>query len=335
VSGGLGRLYITISSPDDGLATDNEVVLVEPAVRTVTIHNTLPTDSQEAELTARVLSAISDWQPGPANDAHLWITPAGELPPPREDLWWLGIGPIDPSEEARSAARALAGPYVIEKQNILMDGVVLGGVVWGGVQPLELEMVPIISSGSTVLMGQLVGTETLGYLMNIDVAASNLGESPDWPILLVNFIENRREALPGLRRWNYRLNEAVGLRIDPPATDDPVDLQLVEPDGTRRTLIRDRNHIVEVTRLDQTGVYRIEEGEQLHGVFAVNFFDPEESTLTSLAPGRHRPTETWEPTRIALDNPYSWLMVLAILLILGSILYDWYVLRPKTAINNF
>ncbi len=329
VPSGLGRLRITIASPDDGLATDNEVVLVEPAVRTVTIHTALPADSRELELLQRVLVAIPEWQPGPPDEAHLWITSAAAMPPSRDDLWWLGIGPIDPSEEARTTARDLAGPYVIEKQNLLMDGIVLGGVVWGGVQPLELSMVPVISSGATVLMGQLIGTETLGYLMNIDLARSNLGDSPDWPILFVNLIENRRLALPGLRRWNYRLNEEVGLRLDPLETEDIADLQLVEPDGTRRTLIRDRNHFVEVTRLDQTGVYTIEEGEQLHGTFAVNFFDPIESELTSLQPGTHQPTQTWEPTRISLDNPYSWLIVLAILLILASILYDWHVLRPR------
>jgi Ca-activated chloride channel family protein len=329
VPGGLGRMRIAISSPDDGLATDNDVTLVEPAVRMITIHNSLPADSVEMELTQRALQAITEWQPGPPDEAHLWITPAGETPPSREDFWWLGIGPIDPSEEVRAAARDLAGPYIIEKQNLLMDGIILGGVVWGGVQPFDRAMVPVISSGSTVLMGQLVGTDTLGYLMNIDLARSNLGDSPDWPILLVNLVENRREALPGLRRWNYRLNEEVGLRIDPIETEEAADLQLVEPDGSRRTLIRDRNYFVEVARLDQTGVYSIEEGEQVHGAFAVNFFDPLESQLTSLQPGRHQPTQTWEPTRISLDNPYSWLIVLAILLILASVLYDWYVVRPK------
>lgn len=329
VPGGLGRLRISIASADDGLATDNEVVLVEPAVRTLTIHTALPADSREAELTQRVLQAIPDWQPGPPDEAHLWITSAGDMPPSREDLWWLGIGPLDPSEEARQSARDLAGPFIIEKQNLLMDGVVLGGVVWGGVQPWELSMVPVISSGQTVLMGQLIGTETLGYLMNIDLARSNLGDSPDWPIMLDNLIENRRQALPGLRRWNYRLNEEVGLRLDPVEGETAADLQLVEPDGSRRTLIRDRNHFVEVTRLDQTGVYAIEEGELVHGTFAVNFFDPQESILTSLQQGTHQPTQTWEPTRISLDNPYSWLIVLAILLILASILYDWHVVRPR------
>ncbi len=329
VPGGLGRLRITITSPDDGLATDNEVTLVEPAVRMVTIHNTLPADSAERDLTERALQAITEWQPGPPDESHLWITPASELPPSREDLWWLGIGPIDPAEDVRAAARDLAGPYVIEKQNLLMDGLVLGGVVWGGVQSLDRALVPVISSGSSVLMGQLIGTETLGYLMNIDLTRSNLGDSPDWPILLVNLVENRREALPGLRRWNYRLNEEVGLRIDPVESEEELELQLVQPDGTRRTLVRDRNYFVEVARLDQTGVYSIEEGEHVHGTFAVNFFDPIESELLALQPGRHQPTETYEPTRISLDNPYSWLIVLAILLILASVLYDWYVVKPK------
>jgi hypothetical protein len=204
--------------------------------------------------------------------------------------------------------------------------VTLGGVVWGGVQPTEVRQSPVISVDRTVILGRSEGTETTAWLMNIDLARSNLGDSPDWPILISNLVELRRDALPGLRHWNYRPEESVQLRLPRPTGSESPELSLVLPDGRRRPLIRDRHDVVEVPPLSEPGLYRIVEGPAERGEFAVTFFDLAESSLLDLSSGRITPPETYEPSRISLDNPFSWLLVLAILLILAAILLDWRVL---------
>ncbi len=168
--------------------------------------------------------------------------------------------------------------------------------------------------------------------MNIDLARSNIGESPDWPILLTNLCELCRDELPGLRRWNYQILENVRLRLEPPALPDSgsevTTLTLQEPSGHERTIVQDRNGLVEITRLDHPGVYQIRQAGEVQGRFAVNFFDPEESDLSRLSPGRRESTVTAGSVSLELDDPYSWVMALAVLLLLAVVLSDWWILRP-------
>ncbi len=330
VPGGLGRLTIEVQAPGDGLAIDNSVTLIEPSVRMVSVALTLPKDEAALRPTERVLSAIPDLQLAATESAQLLIGPAGVLPPSRRDLWWLGIGPLDRASDARKQAKDLLGPFLLEKRNPLLEEVVLGGVVWGGVQPVDLDVSPLISAGTYPLLARLGGTQTTAYVMNIDFARSNLSESPDWPILLGNLVELRRDNLPGLRRWNYRLNEEIRFRLfegtDDPSADSSADLVLVHGGKTRPLA---RTPIVEIPPLDDTGVYEVRDGNRSVGRFAVNFFDPEESQLTTLAPGTRQPAVEVDAATFALDNPYSWLIMLGIMLILVVMFADWFVLKPK------
>ena len=328
VPGGLGQLAITIDSPRDGLVVDNTVTLIEPKIRTVTLGMTLPQDSVADRLVRRVLEHVPDVQFGEAEAAHLLIAPASPLPESRADLWWLGIGPLDSSESARGQAQDLAGPFVIDKQHPLLDGVTLSGVIWGGAQPTELATTPLVSAGPYTLLGRLNGTRTTAYLLNIDLARSNLGQSPDWPILLANLVELRRESLPGLRRWNYRLNEEIRFRlyegdaILPGKGSD--ELTLVH-DGRTRPVAR--SSAVELPLLEETGVYEIRDGTVSIGRFAVNFLDPEESTLSELSAGVRDAAIEAEPATFRVDHRYSWLIVLGILAVIAAVLLDWKVLR--------
>src|SRR5690606_18036094 len=104
-------------------------------------------------------------------------------------------------------------------------------------------------------------------------------------------------------------------------------LRLVHESGSERPLIGDRNGLIEITRLDETGVYQIRDGNRSLGEFAVNFFDDDESTLSGLSPGERQPRAESEESRLSVDDPYSWLMAAAILILLAAILADWYVLR--------
>ena len=203
----------------------------------------------------------------------------------------------------------------------------MGGVIWAGVQPVKFEMTPLISSGQSILLGQLKGTQTTAFILNIDLKRSNLVESPDWPVLINNLIEQRRDALPGLRRWNYRSGEVVRFRLfDPPdpAPDSPI--TLVSGDTTRKI---PRDSLIEIGDLNEPGLFEVRDGERSVSRFAVNFFDPAESDLRHLVPGHVPAAEGLLGSATAVDLPYTWALWVGTILILLLLFADWFVLRPK------
>ena len=174
------------------------MTLIEPKIRTVTIALSLPADHAALRPVRRALAGITQTQFGSPADAQLLIGPANAPPPSQPGLTWLGIGPIDPSDAARKKAKDIIGPYLLEKRHPLLDGVVLGGVVFGGVQPVTVEATPLVGAGKQLLLCRPTETRTAAYLLNLDFARSNLAESPDWPILVKNLVEICRDGLPGL-----------------------------------------------------------------------------------------------------------------------------------------
>lgn len=326
VPGGLGRLTLTIRKQEDGSQFDNQIQLVEPKIRTVNIAVTLPKGNDQREI-QRVLKVAPDINLAPLEKASLLIGPADKLPESKPTLWWLGIGPVSTSEADRSESKNLLGPYLIDKRHPLADGLALGGVVWGGVQPVKYDLLPIISAGQSPLLVQLRGTQTTAFLLNIDLAKSNITESPDWPVLIDNLIEQRREALPGLRRWNYRIGEVVRFRLYEGTDPVPAEpLSLITPGATRK-LVRD--DVVEIGDLQEPGIYTINSADQSWGQFAVNFFDPAESDLRNLHPGRHAAKSSVTESGITIDNPYTWAIWIGTILILSLLFADWFVLRPR------
>ncbi len=329
VPGGLGTLTLALQKTDDGSQFDNQIQLVEQKVRSVKLAIQLPKGETRREI-QRVVKITPDVNLTDLADAQLIIGPAGTLPESKPNLWWLGIGPISMAEADRNAAKDLIGPYLIDKRHPLVEGVVLGGVVWGGVQPIKYDTIPIISAGPTPLLGQLRGTQTTAYVLNIDLGKSNIAESPDWPVLINNLIEQRRDSLPGLRRWNYRVGEVVRFRLFEGPDPTPAELlTLVSTTGTRKL---PRETIVEIGDLQEPGLFELKAGENSLGRFAVNFFDPAESDLRNLAPGRHSPQITEIDPGITLDNPYTWAIWIGTIIVLTLLFADWWVLKPKPVV---
>lgn len=326
VPGGLQTLVVELSLPGDGLALDNKVELVEPKVRTVNVAISLA-DNETTRMFQRVLKVMPDVQFSEVGPTNLVIALAEQLPKSNPKLWWLGVGPLSKTEADRKVSKDLAGPYLVEKRNPLLEGIVLGGVVWGGVQPVSLDVTPLISAGSTPLFARLNGTRTAAFLLNIDLARSNLAESPDWPILLSNLVELRRDDLPGLQRWNFHLGEEVRFRLSEESVEHGASsgkpLTLLHGKKTKDIA---RANFIELPLLDETGIYEIRDGATVIDRFAVNFQDAEESDLRSLSPGTRQPSEAESLSQVTLDNPYSWAIMGGILLILLALLADWYTL---------
>lgn len=341
VPGGLARLVVTVKADRDGLATDSIVSLVEPKVRTVRVAVNLPDGHSALRPVRRVLEIATDIEVSDSEAAHLLITEGGTLPESRRDLWWLGVGPIDSSEAAVKSARDLLGPYLKEKRDPLLEGVSLGGVIWGGVQPVDIAMTPVISAGQQLLLSRLSGTRSTALLLNVDLGRSNLPESPDWPILINNLVEQRRNSLPGLRRWNYRLNEDIQFRlfeglVEPPGSagqtlrfqhiHDAIQTDSVEESRTRNLV---RAAVVEIPPLDQAGFFQIKDGSNVIGEFAANFFDSAESNLTKLRPGNRLPPVDDQGTAYTIDNPFTWAILTGLALIMVLAFVDWYVVGPR------
>lgn len=341
VPGGLGRLVVSVKAPKDALATDSTVSLIEPKVRTVRVAVGLPEDHAATTPVRRVLSITPDVEVTDTETAHLLVAGAGTLPESRRDLWWFGIGPIDASEDTMKSARDLLGPYLKEKRDPLLEGVSLGGVIWGGVQPVTAGATPVISAGRELLLSRLNGTRTTALLLNIDLSRSNLTDSPDWPILINNLIEQRRNSLPGLRRWNYRLNEDIQFRlfegiVEPPeSAGRQLTFQRVpgsdssEDSADSRTRNLARSAVIQIPPLDETGFYQVNNGSELLGEFAVNFFDPAESDLTELRPGNRKPPAGDQGVDYTIENPFTWAILAGLILIMILAFWDWHVVGSR------
>lgn len=315
----------------DALEIDSRVDLIEPKVRMVTVALTLPEGMGAARI-KRVLEVMPGVQFGSVDAAHLLIGPAGERPADNDRTWWLGVGPVSVAAADREAAVDVAGPYLLEKSHPLLDGIVLGGVVWGGVQKGIENATPLISAGELPLMARITGTRTVGYLLNIDLTRSNLTESPDWPILLTNLIELRRGELPGLSRWNYRLGEIVRFRLYEgavdPITDGSGELTLVHNGVTRKV---PRGPTIELTGTSEPGLYVINEGTRELGRFAMQFNDLEESNLRERLPGRKAAVSA-QSGRLEVESPFSWWLLAGIIAVLALLLGDYRsLLSPRGA----
>jgi hypothetical protein len=126
------------------------------------------------------------------------------------------------------------------------------------------------------------------------------------------------------------VNEAIAFRIDPGkehgADESRGSLTLVFG-GKSRPVVR--GSVVEIPPLEDAGVYELRDGEHSIGRFAVNFHDPEESTLTSLGPGVREPIEEGISLGYLLDDPFSWLIAGGIVLIVVTVFGDWWVLGER------
>ena len=211
-----GLPVVRVALSDDAMARDNAVTLAEPRPRIVGVDNRLP-DGRGRQALVKALEAVSGVTP--SESSHLVFAGAGQLDraqPP--GMWRVGFGRAPAAWLAKGEPHDFIGPFVLEKRHPLLLGITLGGVVWSGAVPLAAGAVrPVVTAGDQALVGTLdapagTGTEP-AILFNLDLDRTNLIRSPDWPILISNLVEMRRQSLPGPERWNYRVGEWVRVRL--------------------------------------------------------------------------------------------------------------------------
>lgn len=272
LSPGLPAVRVELSG--DALSRDNEVTLVEPRPRIVGVENRLR-DGRGRQALIKALSAVAGVTQ--AATGHLAFIEAAAIDTAGSSGVWKAafgrppagwLGPGDP--------RDFIGPFVLEKRHPLLAGTTLGGVVWPGVLPLAPGAVrPLASAGDQVLIGvpATSARSDPAYLFNIDLDRTNLIRAPDWPILISNLVEMRRQNLPGPERWNYQIGEWVRVRLG----HEPKGPLRFRCGTVERTLPASRQ--LEFIAPSPGGLLQVVEGDSLLFDIGVNFFDETESNL--------------------------------------------------------
>jgi hypothetical protein len=272
---------VRVALSTDALARDNEVMLAEPVPRIVGVENRLAAGRGRDGL-AKALAAVAGVTS--TESGHLVFSGADALERPQSaGVWRVGFGQAPASWRGGGEAQDFIGPFVLEKRHPLLQGVTLGGVVWTGAVPLAPGVVrPLISTGEYALAGLAKSGRATDpdIVLNLDLDRTNLIRSPDWPILISNLVEMRRDSLPGPERWNYRVGEWVRVRLG----RDPKGPLRFRCGGVERTLPAAR--LLEFIAPSPGGLLQIVEGPERVGAsetvlfeLGVNFLDETESNL--------------------------------------------------------
>lgn len=203
----------------DALQIDNQVILLRPVNKPVRV----AIDMDEpllSESVTNVLKAIPAVR-RTAEAPDLLITEAAVSGTADPSLWTLRI-------ESDPNADAFIGPFIIDRNHPLAEGLDLQGIIWSAAKR-TCRSLPIISAGNTNLL-ENKGTSLSPRLhLFMNPQRSNLQQSPNWPILLWNLVHWRQQQLPGLQNSNFRIGDTVIFQVPP----DCSRLQLVRPDGRK------------------------------------------------------------------------------------------------------
>jgi hypothetical protein len=313
---------IKVSLSDDALQRDNEVTLIEPRPQEVGVENHLP-EGRGRQALSKALSSLSGVTL--AEHGHLAFIPASELDrPAAPGVWRVGFGHAPAALAARGEARDFIGPFVPEKRDPLMEGITLAGVVWTGASPLAPGVHPLVSAGDQPLIVLLGQRPDSGILFNLDLDRTNLVRAPDWPILISNLVEVRRQSLPGPDRWNYRIGEWVRVRLG----RDPKGPLRFRSGGIERALPAGRS--VEFAAPSPGGLLQVMEGDAVLFELGVNFLDEEETNLraksTSEIGKLSNASQGLRSENGPASDPLFWVLV-----VIGgiSIILNWYWLTSR------
>jgi hypothetical protein len=271
LAAGLPTVHVSLA--DDALMRDNDVVLVEPRPNLVAVENRLPAGRGHDALDRAVaaLSNVTRSQSGQLQfidaDALDTAAPAG--------VWRAAFGHPPARLLTEGPSQDFIGPFIIEKRNPLLSGVRLFGVYWTGAWPLAAAAGrPLASVDTHPIVTDLGGSgDGQTVLFNIDLERTNLIRATDWPILVSNLVELRRQGLPGPERWNYRVGEWIRVRLG----RDPKGPLRMRVDGRERALPAGRT--IELVAPASGGLLEIFEGQERLFEIGVNFLDEAESDL--------------------------------------------------------
>lgn len=210
------------------------------------------------------------------------------------------------------------GPYLVERAHPLLEGVGLEGVVWSAAKQFPRLGSALVSAGDTPLILEERRGRGRRLMLNLDATASNLGRTPDWPILLFNLTSAARDARPGANKRHLAPGRELVLR-----GIKGKNVQLRGPQFEQALLAKVED--VTLQAPPRPGLYQLILGDDAPLAISVALEDAAESDLRNRSSGLKR--DDVAQARIASERSSSdLLLVLLALALLGA---DWFVLRPQ------
>jgi hypothetical protein len=209
---------------------------------------------------------------------------------------------------AETNAISYTGPFVLDRNHPLTEGLSLQGVVWGAGRSAGIAGSPVILAGDVPLLtDEETRTQARELRLRLRSDLSTLQDSPGWPILIWNLLQWRASQRPGLNRNNLRLGEQAKMSFATPRDS----VVVVSPDGVKHTMpALDRRLVV---RADEVGVWSIEADEE-SSAFAVNALSADESDMTKCSSNRWG--DWLDETSLRLEyRRISWVLLLFVLAI--------------------
>ena len=184
---------------------------------------------------------------------------------------------------------AYTGPFVLDPIHPLVSGLAIDGVIWSAANTTNAPgFLPVISAGNVPLLStraDALGRHQLQLVL--DLAASTLPSTPNWPVLLHNLLQWRLQESPGLHERNFHLGQPIAFR----AGAGPHHWQ---PPGDARQELAPAGCMISL-EAQPPGLHRIFH-DNTAPEFAVNFVSNAESDLAGALSGQwgdwNQPDET-------------------------------------------
>jgi hypothetical protein len=254
-------------------------------------------------LVDRTLAATGRTVPA-SSKPQLLFTDAFEAPAVAPDTWIVQL-------LQEKDAEPYLGPFVVDRNHPLTEGVSFAGIVWGAGKTKEQPGAPVLLAGNVPL---ITDTETLAGQHRIRVRLrpdlSTFTESPAWPALVWNLLDWRAAQQPGLRRANLRLGESALLSLA--AGIDKVTLLAPSPPARSLPVHAQRVSV----RPTDVGVHVLQAAEASY-LFAVSTQSREESDLSANVTGQWGEWLDDDVTSPATYN-LAWILLLVVLGILTA-----------------
>lgn len=299
-------------SPSDALTIDDTVRLLPEDHRPVSV--AIRTNSDQLRAAAeRWISADPMVASAMVSQPELMITDDEEPVPP-------GVWTVRLLRPQAGTARPYSGPFTINREHELAEGLDLSGLIWSvdlDDEPSELaspglmSLAPIVVLASRTVVEQRRFTDgSREVRLHIDPQGSNLTSQIAWPVLLSNAARLRSNARPGPAARNTRVGTPV--RINAPfGSTDPIIVS--DPGGSEQTI---RSSSADFTPTD-SGVHTVRIGTSEYA-FVANPFDARESDLGQASTVTHDARVPGVEDASITTRNFAWLCAIVAAMVLAA-----------------
>jgi hypothetical protein len=284
----------------DSLDIDNQVTLLPESERLVRVQISI----RNEPLREIVESAIRSITTASlvSTDAEIVLTDQDDLiASPRS--WIVRI-------IASPDAESYLGPFVLDRNHPLTEGLSLDGVVWGASKSAQAAGTPVIMAGNVPLLSDIEHTDGAREVrLWFRPELSTLQRTPGWPVLMWNLLTWRASELPGVNQSNLRLGSDARIKLSAGATT----VHLTGPAETAQQITALERTVS--FRPESPGIYSAEVGGERYS-FAVNALRKEESDLREAGSGHWG--SLFDPAGADVEQRnIAWVFLLLLMLVLA------------------